>query len=218
MSDDAGPARPAAIYEAVRAAILDQSTPPGSTVTESAVAERFGVTRPTGKLAIERLVADGLLRREANRAARVPELTRDDIRDLYETRATLETAAVVTLARAGAVPAAVIAAHRELLEHAAGSGDFARDDIAFHRALVAGQGSPRLARLHSLLMGEVELCIGQVQAHHLLAAADVAAQHQGILDAVTASDPDRAARLMTDHLAGARDALVAHHTTIHGAE
>ena len=41
---------------------------------------------PTSKyrLIAERLVADGLLRREAHRAARVPELTRDDMVDNTE--------------------------------------------------------------------------------------------------------------------------------------
>ena len=63
---------PDAIFETLKTRIIDQSEPPGSTLTESAVALRFGVARPTAKLAIERLVSDGLLRREAHRAARVP--------------------------------------------------------------------------------------------------------------------------------------------------
>ena len=41
-----------------------------TSVTEAAVSVRYGVARPTAKLAIERLVADGLLTRTANRAAR----------------------------------------------------------------------------------------------------------------------------------------------------
>ncbi|HEV7742694.1 MAG TPA: GntR family transcriptional regulator, partial [Pseudolysinimonas sp.] len=170
-----------AVYSAVRNAILDGSYPPGTTITESAVAVRYGVARPTAKLALQGLVTDGLLRRGAHQAARVPELTRDDIGDLFDNRARLEAAATAALARAGAVPPAAVAAQRALREHAA---DFARADIAFHRALVAGQPSPRLARMHSRLMGEVELCIGQVQAHHLLDATTIAEQHQRILDAI----------------------------------
>ena len=61
--------------------------------------------------------------------------------------------------------------------------------------------------MHDLLMGEIELCIGQVQAAHLLTAAEVGAQHQGILDAVLAGDTDLAARLSDDHIAGSRDRL-----------
>jgi DNA-binding GntR family transcriptional regulator len=207
--------RPAVIYEALRAAILDQSEGPGSTVTESAVALRFGVSRPTAKIAIEQLVAAGLLHREHHAAARVPELSRADIRDVFDNRAIVESAATTTLARAGAVPPDAVAAQRDLLEH---RDDFAQYDIAFHRALVAGQPSPRLARLHALLMGEVELCIGQVQAHHLIDATTVAGQHQGILDAITAGDHALADQLTRAHIDGARDALLSHYDITHSAD
>lgn len=202
---------PDAIFETLRGRIIDQSEQPGSTLTESAVALRFGVARPTAKLALERLVADGLLRREAHRAARVPELTRDDIVDLFATRRLIESAALGSLAAGGAIPADALAAHRRLLDVARTGGEFAAPDAAFHRALVAGSPSPRLARTHGALMGEIELCIGQVQAHHLLDVTDVAAQHQRILDAVTAGDQTAAADLTRSHIDAAGDALLAHY-------
>lgn len=195
---------PDTIYEDLRASIIAQQVAPGSTITESTVAARFGVARQTAKVAIERLVVEGLLRRETHKAARVPELTAADIADLYESRAVVESAAV---ARLEGIPAAALAAHRALL---AAGADYAQQDIAFHRTLVAGQPSSRLARMHALIMGEVELCIGQVQAAHLLSAREVAEQHQGILDAVLAGDPDRAARLTSEHIAISRDRLLAH--------
>lgn len=197
-------ALPETIYDHLRSSIIAQDLAPGSTVTESTVAVRFGVARQTAKVAIERLVAEGLLRREIHKAARVPSLTAIDIADLYESRAVVESAAV---ARLDSIPSAALAAHHELL--AAGS-DFAQQDIAFHRALVAGQSSTRLARMHSLIMGEVELCIGQVQSAHLLSATDVATQHQGILDAIVAGDSARAATLTSEHIAVSRDRLLAH--------
>ena len=216
MSAAASPSpRPDAIHTALRDSIISGREAPGSAITESAVALRFGVTRPTAKLALERLVSDGLLRREPHHAARVPELTADDIRDLFDHRALVEGSAATALARIGAVPAAAVAAQRELR---AGHGDFAHDDIAFHRALVAGQPSARLTRMHELLMGEVELCIGQVQAHRLLEVDQVAEQHQRILDAITASDPAAAERLTHQHIEGARDALLAHLAQSNGAD
>jgi DNA-binding GntR family transcriptional regulator len=206
---------PDAIFETLRARIIDQSEPPGSTLTESAVALRFAVARPTAKLALERLVADGLLRREAHRAARVPELTRDDIVDLFATRQLIESAALGSLAAGGAIPADALAAHRRLLDVVRTGGEFAAPDAAFHSALVAGSPSPRLARMHGALMGEIELCIGQVQAHHLLDVADVAAQHQRILDAVTAGDQTAAADLTRAHIDAAGSALLAHYDQTH---
>jgi len=202
-----------AVCEALRERILTQQEAPGSPVTEQAIADRFGVARPTAKATLERLVAEGLLRRTAHKTAPVPELTRDDIRDLFDNRGIIEAAATAILARIGSVPPAAVAAQRALRGHAS---DFARDDIAFHRALVGGQPSPRLARLHALLMGEVELCIGQVQAHHLIDAGSVADQHQRILDAIVAGDPAEAARSTRAHIDGARDALIAHYDHTHG--
>jgi DNA-binding GntR family transcriptional regulator len=202
--------RPDAVFETLRGDIIEQRESPGATITEAAVAVRFGVARPTARIAIDRLVAEGLLRREPHSAARIPELSRDDVVDLFDNRATVETAAIVTLARGGTIPAEALAAHRELLQRALTDEPYASADIAFHRALVTGQPSARLARMHALLMGEIELCIGQVQAQRLRAASEVAADHQAILDAVTAGDADLAARLTRSHIEASRDRLVAH--------
>jgi DNA-binding GntR family transcriptional regulator len=201
---------PEAVYAALREDIVSVVVVPGTLLTETAVASRFGVARPTAKAALERLVSEGLLTRRAHHAAQVPELSRDDIQDLYTNRAILEEAALRNLAFDGVVPTAALAVHRELLEHVR-AGDrsaLARADIDFHRALVLAQHSPRLARMHGLLMGEIELCIGQVQSHKLMPPKDVAEQHQGILDAVTAGDPARAGRLGREHIVDARDRLL----------
>ena len=203
MSLDSAAVRPDAIAEQLRADIIGQRDKPGATITESAVALRFGVARPTARLAIEKLVAEGILRREAHQAARIPVLGPDDIANLFESRAIIESAAIAALT---AVPADAVAAHR--------AGGSAASDIAFHRALVAGQSSPRLTRMHDLLLGEIELCIGQVHAEQLLLPSDVTRQHQGILDAITSGDPVAAARLTREHIEAARDALL--ERTTHG--
>ena len=104
MSELASSPRPDAIQASLRGAIIDGREAPGSSLTESAVALRFGVTRPTAKLALERLVADGLLRRAPHQAARVPELTADDIRDLFGNRAIVEGAAAAGASDSGFSP------------------------------------------------------------------------------------------------------------------
>lgn len=201
---------PDTIYDELRGGILSQVAAPGNTFTESALALRFGVSRPTAKLAIERLVAEGLLRRESHSAARIPELSREDIVDLFENRAIIEGAALSKLAAGGTIPAVALAAHRALQAGADIDAPSAVLDIAFHRALVTGQASTRLMRMHSLLMGEIELCIGQVQANHLRTASDVSRQHQGILDAVTAGNSALAARLTREHIDESRERLLEH--------
>jgi len=207
---------PGTIADALRADVLEARLSPGETVTEAAVAVRFGVARSTARIAIEKLVGEGLLRREAHRAARVPELDRDDILDLYATRSVVEGAAMRWLAEDGAVPADALVAHRAIRAAAKGDGAFAAQDVAFHRALVAGQRSRRLAHVHDQLMGEIELGIGQVQSHGLISATTVAEQHEYILAAVIAGDGERAERLAREHVTRARDALLAHYDATHG--
>jgi DNA-binding GntR family transcriptional regulator len=206
---------PGAIADELRADIVEARLAPGATVTEASVSERFGVARSTARTAIERLVAEGLLRREAHHAARVPELDRDDILDLYGLRGLVEGAAMRRLADAGSVPAPALDAHREIRVAARDGGSFAARDIAFHRALVGAQPSRRLARVHAQLMGEVELGIGQVQAHGLMSASTIAEQHETILAAIISGDGDRAERTARDHVMSARDALLAHYDRTH---
>jgi DNA-binding GntR family transcriptional regulator len=200
---------PDAIYGDLRADILAQSIEPGSTITESAIALRFGVARPTAKMAIERLVTEGLLRREKNQAARIPVLTRDDVVDLMDARAVVEAAAVARLATEGTIPAEALRAHHALQSHDDGDPGVATLDIAFHRALVTGQGGIRLQRMHALLMGEIELCIGQVLSGRLRSPSDVSVEHQRILDAVTAGDSVLAEELTRSHIAVTRARLLA---------
>jgi DNA-binding GntR family transcriptional regulator len=200
---------PAAVADTLRADVLSGRIRPGDAVTEAAVATRFGVSRPTARVAIDQLVAAGLLHREANRGARVPALSRADIVDLYDNRALVEGAALSALARRGSVPADAILHNRALAE-APDDAPFAADDIAFHRALVTAQSSRRLSRMHESLMGEIELCIGQVQANALWRPADIAAQHARVLEAVVAGDADLASRLVREHIETSRDRLLEH--------
>jgi len=201
---------PEAVYDALRESIVTMVDRPGALLTETAVAERYSVARPTAKAALERLVSEGLLSRRAHHAAQVPELSRADIQDLYSNRAILEEAALQNLAADAVVPVAALAVHRELLQHVRTDdrAALARTDLDFHRQLVLAQHSPRLAKMHGLLMGEIELCIGQVQSHQLIRPSDVAQQHQGILDAVAAGDATLASRLIREHIEGARDRLL----------
>ncbi|MRK00867.1 FCD domain-containing protein [Aeromicrobium sp. S22] len=206
--------RPDAVVAALRDAILRRELAPAGAVTEAYVATTYAVARPTARIAIDRLVADGLLTREPHHAARVRRLGRDDIDDLFTTRAAIEAAAVELLAATSTSPSEARDANRALADLPADESYAARD-IAFHRALVRGTTSTRLPRLHDLLMGEIELGIAQVEAHGLRSVAEVTADHQLILDAIGAGDVESAGRLARAHVLASRDRLVAHYDATH---
>lgn len=199
-----------AVYDAIRGDILTGDIVAGTPLTEVGLATRYDVARPTAKAAMERLVHEGLMRRATNKSARVPVLGERDIRDLYFTRAMLEREVVRALARQRRVPSAAedslarfwTAAEKPVVT------EIVRLDIEFHRALVSALASTRLDRMYASLMGEVHLCMAQVQAYHLLSPVTIATEHAEILNAVRDGDLDGVGDALTSHLERACQQLV----------
>ena len=156
-----------ALYEAVRKRIVNGDIRPGEKLTELRLASEYSVARPTAKACVERLTSVGLLRRTAHRSAVVPEFDEAEILDLFIGREAVERSAVLALAKRKFVPIQATKAQLAI-EQAARDRDFPSQveaDIEFHSSLVAAAGSRRLARMHESIMGEVQLTMGQFQAH-----------------------------------------------------
>ncbi|HET7357229.1 MAG TPA: GntR family transcriptional regulator [Nocardioidaceae bacterium] len=201
-----------AVEQSLREQILDQDIPSGSPVRETEVARVFNIARPTAKAAIERLVAAGLLRRDAHKSARVPTLSSEDVSDLYSTRILLESAICRSLAKQRNLPATAMASIEELraVPEDAPPRQFVEPDIAFHSDLTRQAGGTRLTRIHGSLMQEMRLCMAQVQAHRLIPPDIIVAEHQEIADAIAAGDGAAAAHVLCSHLVRARTALLAY--------
>ncbi len=199
-----------AVTARLRIRILEGEIRSGDPLTEAAVSQAYGVARPSAKAAIEQLVAAGLLVRTAHRTARVVDIDPSTARDVYRTRARLESAALRELAGGRFVPADAVAANAEI--HAMPPGPSAETvgpDLRFHTALIDALGSERTARMYRSVLDEARLCMAQVQERRLLEASVIARQHAEILDAVGAGDADLAARLLEEHLHAAEERLVA---------
>ncbi|QJU53129.1 GntR family transcriptional regulator [Herbiconiux sp. KACC 21604] len=198
----------------------------GELLKEAVVAGEYAVSRSTAKAAIEKLTAEGLLERSANRSARVPQLTAADVHDIYRTRLRLESSALRELAAARHAPREAAAANARV--RAAGVGAAApRDltvahdgergsaiasvepDMRFHAALVEAIGSERLERMYGSLVDEARLCMVQVQGRSLLAVDRIADEHDEILRRLAAGDADGAVEVLTAHLTRASDRLQA---------
>ena len=198
-----------AVTQRLRGRILRGDIRPDTALTEAKVAQEYAVARPSAKAAIEQLVASGLLVRTAHRSARVVAIDADVVRDVYRTRTRLESAALRELALSRRVPVAAATANDEILAMPAGPDPATVDpDLRFHQALIHALQSERTARMYASVLDEVRLCMAQVQGRRLLDAAVIAAQHQAMLAAVAEGDGDRAAGLLTEHLAAAEERLV----------
>jgi DNA-binding GntR family transcriptional regulator len=198
------------VSDALRKEIIRGAIPPGVKLTEAWISERFSVARPTAKASLDRLTAEGLLRRGPRRSSTVPKLSADDINDIYYSRGPVESTAVRTLAKRGNVPADAERALM-LMRLAAETDDHAAHteaDVNFHRALVAAVASPRLQRMHHTVMGEAQLCIAQVRRATSVDLDALTESHAAILVALRAKNEDGAASALLADLESCRLTLL----------
>src|SRR5699024_8164694 len=141
------------IAERLREAITRGQLTPGHQLGEAHLAAQCAVSRGPLREAMQRLVAEGLLRSERHRGIFVVELTEADVHDVYRARKAIERAAVGELL--GGDADAARATWRRLgpavdaMAAAARRGDAATvadADQQFHEVLIECADSPRLSR------------------------------------------------------------------------
>lgn len=198
-----------AIADDIRSNLFNGELRSDTQLTEAEVAATYGVARPTAKAAIEKLVAEGLLLRGTHKTARVPAMGPDEVRDLYFSRLCIETEVVRRLAGQQMLPQVARKANDDVAALDAGSGmEVAEPVMRFHLGLVDALGSPRLNRLFGTLMGEMRLCMAQMNYRRLLDAPAIAVEHKRILVEIAAGNPDGAVAALTEHLRLAENRLV----------
>jgi DNA-binding GntR family transcriptional regulator len=193
----------------LRREILDGALPAGSRLRELELCERYAVARHSLRAALRALAAEGLVRIEPHRGARVARLEPSEVIWLYELRAALELeAAHLALERnGGRLPEPVHAALAALLEACAGP-DPAWSAIneahaGLHGSIVEAAGSPRIAAAHAALSGEMRLFLLQLQP--LLPADRLAADHAQLVEGLERDGPP----VLREHLREAAETLAA---------
>jgi DNA-binding GntR family transcriptional regulator len=115
---------PRALYEEVaellRQRIFNRELPPGSWIDELKIAEEFGISRTPLREALKVLAAEGLVTMKVRRGAYVTEVSEQDLREVYELLALLESdAAGVVCQRANDAELMELQALHHALEKAA---------------------------------------------------------------------------------------------------
>ena len=200
------------VLHELRAAILAGRIKPEEQLPETTLAQAFGTGRSAIREALRHLVQEGLVVTEINRGARVRPISIEDVIDVYRARAAIEVAAVTAVVdRAESIELTTLQRAQQRIKDAspasgseAPSQELIAADIDFHRAMVSLAGSPRLSRAHEPLAAESQMLLNW---HPVYSLSDYVADHQKLLDAITARAPD-AGDVVRTHLQLTIDLIV----------
>jgi DNA-binding FadR family transcriptional regulator len=212
------------VLDRLRAMIISAELTAGDKVpSERALMERFGVGRPAVREALQSLHTQGLITITHGERSRVNELDAttvlnqsDDVarlllqaapanlEHLKEARWMFELGIIRTAAER-ATPADIaklrdlLTAQREHLPHAGETKAFIEADMKFHTAIAEIMGNPVITAASSAMLGWLREC--HVSLLHWSGKEDVTLnEHERIIDALAANDPEAAVEEMTNHL------------------
>lgn len=195
---------PSMIAGRVREAIATGLIAPGAQLGEANLARELGVSRGPLREGLQRLTAEGLLISIRNRGLFVVEMTPERVQDMYLARQAVERAAAEQIHQGD--PAAAGAALSQVLEVMASARDQHAEsdaDVAFHELLVSLAASPRLSRMHEILITETRMCIHALSDLYTPGDPVRLEEHRAIARSFTDRDPALTDRLLVEHMADA---------------
>lgn len=206
------------IADAIRADVLSGRIRPGEWLRQERIAREQGASQMPVREALRRLVAEGILEHVPYRGVRVVEFTVEDVEDLYTCRAFLEgmTARYAAAAITGDEIRALEDLHvrmiacetpRELPEY--------RDlNRRFHALIFTASRRSYLIRSLGQLWSAFPTMLWSNIPHAATSSAPGrdeadAREHEAIVRALAAHDPDAAERAVRAHIGAAGEALLA---------
>jgi DNA-binding GntR family transcriptional regulator len=198
-------------YSELRQAILSGRLAPGSHVSVRPLCEDFGLSATPVKAALTALEREGFLTLHPHRGFFVPEMDRDDMRELYELREVLDG---IAARRSAALDDRVTLIDRltELLaaqtEQVAardltGYGDL---DVLFHQEILVAAGNGRLLQVAENMIGQLRF--GRATSARVPGRPTAAlVEHGEIIAAIAAGQQGQAERLARRHVHRSATAL-----------
>ncbi|HEY1915247.1 MAG TPA: GntR family transcriptional regulator [Streptosporangiaceae bacterium] len=198
------------VAEALREAILRGDYVAGQRLVESDLCEDFGTTRFIVRTALQALAAQGLVEVLRNRGARVRTVSLEEAIEITEVRRALEglcaTRAAQRATREDRAALRQIAADMKAAFKAGELMRYSELNAALHGAVRTIAGHRTAAKI-------IEQLRGQMVRHQFRLAlvpgrpAVSLPQHEAIVAAIVAGDPDAAERAMHAHIDSVIEAL-----------
>lgn len=191
------------IVDHLRRGILNGQYAPGQRLISRDLMNEIGVSRGPVREAFGRLSADGLIELTPNRGAAVKRFTRREIKNVFQIREMLEGLAASLAARQiGADNNRKRLQEMQEMLGGISPGDtqaFMNGNRLFHRLIVDMSTNPELG----VLIDRMALPIMMVQLRRLMSEDDLRCsrnEHDDILSALFAGDPEEAEKAMRRHL------------------
>ena len=191
-------------YDLIRAEILTCGLAPGQQVAQAQLVEKFGLSLTPVREALQRLAHEGLVRPYPRFGYVVSPVNAEAVRDLFEYRAILETAAVrLAVERASAAQLAQLvenARFKYVYKVREEYSRFLERNAAFHNAIARLAGNAHLVESLASLLDEL------TRVFHLGldlrdSAAEMEAEHLALAEALLARDAVRAEQVVRDQIA-----------------
>jgi len=189
-------------FDTLHSAIITGQLRPGARLPIEELADLLEMSPMPIREAVRRLDAAGLVENIPHRGARVTELSITDLAEVYEARLALEVPAIrhsaerFTPAHEAQARACLATLHR-MSDDTSAATSAAHEE--FHFALYEAAQSAWLMRLIRPVWETSErYCLESPKCRQLAARSG---EHDQILDACVAKDPERAAVALHDHLA-----------------
>ncbi|HEV7666270.1 MAG TPA: GntR family transcriptional regulator [Chloroflexota bacterium] len=189
----------AEVTHALRQAILSGRFSPGHHITEAEIAQQMGVSHGPVREALRELESEDLLVIEPHRGAFVKSFTANDIRQVYQFRSAIETAAVtLAIQRLTEVDLEQLEALIAQMRQASVDGDLdslIELDLEFHRVLCERSGNRHMYAAWLRLASPIRLFLTMAVPRYL-SPTDTAESHPPIVDALRRGDAAAAIRHM----------------------
>jgi|AntDeeMinimDraft_5_1070356.scaffolds.fasta_scaffold00879_7 DNA-binding GntR family transcriptional regulator len=181
----------------VRRRIVSGDLGLGERLVETALAERYGLSRGTIRAALRRLVDEGLVRQVPYAGYRVVDFSDHDLWELYTLRGSLEAlGARLAAGRMAADGRERLRAAFDALLTAAGADDRAeanRLDHELHLLIIQLSGNERLVQHYARVENQVRAYISL--ANRAVDSHDICESHRELVESICAGDAERAGRL-----------------------
>jgi DNA-binding GntR family transcriptional regulator len=201
------------VYDVIFNQLMSLKIAPGARITVDNLVKEFNVSHTPIREALGRLEGEGLVVRQhlvGYRAA--PQITRRRFDELYELRLLLEPDGAAKAAQSMDAEkllilqeTAGVMSRRESQDERANYSAFARQDAIFHDHIMKFAGNELIREM--LASQHTHFHIFRLMFHRRV-TEEALREHQALLDAFAAGDPDAAAKAMRVHIEHSRDRLL----------